>query len=93
MKSSKDLYGGQEFASTDTFNMYEVGLSDPNQIRPREFKYLYRNVPVELSKTAYDKLNALTQASSNSRVSFIGAAGFDASIKKSNQVAEYIGYG
>ena len=32
-----------------SFNMYEVGLSDPNSIRPRDFKHHYQNVPVNIS--------------------------------------------
>ena len=40
---------GSDFGNADSYNLYEVGLSDPNAIKPREFKHLYRNMPVELS--------------------------------------------
>ena len=44
----------------ENFNLYEAGTSDPNNLRPREFKHPYGNVPVDLTKSAYDQLHALT---------------------------------
>ena len=34
--------------------MYEVGQSDPNSMKPREFKHPYYKVPFEGTKSTYD---------------------------------------
>jgi hypothetical protein len=46
--------------NNESFNLYEVGVSDPNLLKPREFKHLYNKVPLDISVNAYEKLAALT---------------------------------
>ncbi|CDW85637.1 UNKNOWN [Stylonychia lemnae] len=65
-----------------SFNLYEVGVSDPNQLRPREFKYHKSNVPLDFSQTTYDKLAMLTSQSS----------GFEGVVKKKGSNNDYTGY-
>ena len=46
----------------NSFHLYEIGKSDPNQILPREFKQHFNNVPPSdvIHKTTYDRLAELT---------------------------------
>jgi len=62
--------------------MYEVSNSDPNSIRPREFKQLYRNIPLEMSESHMNQLHQLTAGS---------GAGFDL-LKKNTLNQDYVGY-
>ena len=54
---------GFEGKHNENYNLYEVGLSDPNTIRPREFKHQYGNIPLDFSQNTVDRLAALTQTS------------------------------
>eukprot|EP00347_Sterkiella_histriomuscorum_P018955 403343518 len=65
-----------------SFNLYEVGLSDPNQLRPREFKYHKTNVPLDFSNTTYEKLAKLTSTGST----------FEGLVQKKTPLNEYTGY-
>ena len=38
-----------KITQSGSFNLYEVGSSDPNQLKPREFKYHKGSVPIEIA--------------------------------------------
>lgn len=68
MRARPDLTGSsfgpdKKISMNGSFNLYEVSLSDPNQIRPREFKYHKASVPVNFSDSTYDKLATLAHSS------------------------------
>mmetsp|Transcript_39562 Transcript_39562/g.29218 ORF Transcript_39562/g.29218 Transcript_39562/m.29218 type:complete len:139 (+) Transcript_39562:119-535(+) len=64
---------------SENFNLYELGTSNPNAIKPREFKHLYRNVPIEVSNEHLKRLQQLTGNSNHF-------------LKKQSAMQDYVGY-
>jgi hypothetical protein len=58
-----------------------VGLSDPNSLKPRDFKYHYKQMPV--SQNAFEKLTALTTQT---------GSGYEV-LKKNTHMNEYTAFG
>ena len=50
----------QNANNNESFYLYEIGVSDPNKILPREFKQHMSNLPGEVSKTTYERLADIT---------------------------------
>ncbi|TNV86250.1 hypothetical protein FGO68_gene13267 [Halteria grandinella] len=44
----------------NSFHVYEIGKSDPNQILPREFKPHFTQLPGEVHKSTYERLAEIT---------------------------------